>query len=505
MNAGPIHDGIEAVSCSCTPVAFSGVWDVESIDVADISAITECFNTSCSNESNGVLSSQSLVCIGTVNTLITYQANLTFTVSSEGCVKVNVSIVPGRVYSHATDSPLSLSFLRTNYYLVENNSFAVVTNHKGVIVGQIQSDMIQIEYSNLSNVSSVSISVAPCILFDKSMGVSGDYDVFDVGILQSDGKTVYPLGLTEIFNFTTNENLKMCFSEVNLTDVSTSLILIKRDLAFETASANSHAEESIVLTSGILFCIGALLVFVFNIFIPFNMAVLSVGAQSFCFLLVRSIYFFLLYNRDIVIGGLLDFALVEIPTFIYIGIFLEIILVAYWLFFRSDEVASSMLLLEVVSALVINWSTFAAIIIILDETQSPSKLEKYCNCQISDPVVESKTAEIIRITYKSVVLGIAIIVTFVTIIYGGKHVMSRNKTVYYEVVFLSVGLLCDCVAFLIYYIVNTPSAYFLLALWFTELLPIIAVNGMVSSTYILYWIDKGKGSYDWKRNQARSF
>ena len=505
MNAAPIHDGIQAVSCSCNSISFSGVWDVEAVDNTSTSLIPECFNTSCIDETSGVLASQSLVCIGTEIPLVTYQANLSFTVASEGCVRVSLSVVPGRVYSLLTDSPLSLSFLKTNYFLVGNNSFAVVTNVNGVTVGQIQSDMIHIEYLKISNLSTVSISVSPCILYDETMGEKDDYDVFDVGILLSDEKTIHPLGLKNTYNLTANENMKMCFSAVNLTDVNTSLILIKRDLDFETASANTHAEESIVLTSGILFCIGAFTVLVFNCFIPFNLAVLSVGVQSFCLLLIRCIYFFLLYNGDLIIGGLLDFALVEIPTFIYIGIFFEIILVAYWLFFKSDEVSSTILMLEVIFALLINWAVFAVIIIILDATQSSTSLNRTCNCQFSAPVVESNTAKIIRIIYKSIILAIAIIVTFVTIIYGRKHVKSRNQTVFYEVVGLSLGLLFDCVAFLVYYIVNTPSAYFLIALWFTELLPIIVVNGMVASTYILYWMNKGKVSVEERKQQARSY
>ena len=183
MNAAPIQDGIQAVSCSCNPASFSGVWDVEEVDATSISLIPECFNTSCHDEVGGVLASQSLVCIGTDITLVTYQANLSFTVSSEVCVNVNVFVVPGHVYSHATYSPLSISFLRTNYFLVGNNSYAVVTNVHGITVGQIQSDMIRIEYLNILNESTVSISVTPCILFDETIRERDDYDIFDVGIL----------------------------------------------------------------------------------------------------------------------------------------------------------------------------------------------------------------------------------------------------------------------------------------------------------------------------------
>ena len=136
MNAAPIHSGIHAVSCSCSPISFSGVWNVTAVGSVDTSLITDCLNKSCTDESSGELASKSLVCIGPEITLLTYQANLTFNVTSEGCVNVNVSVVPGRVYSHTALSPLSLSFLKTNYYLMGTNSFAVVTNKHGVTVGE---------------------------------------------------------------------------------------------------------------------------------------------------------------------------------------------------------------------------------------------------------------------------------------------------------------------------------------------------------------------------------
>ena len=168
--------------------------------------------------------------------------------------------------------------------------------------------------------------------------------------------------------------------------------------------------------------------------------------------------------------------------------------VAYWLFFHSDDVPKKTLLVEVTVTMLINWGVFAAIIIILDNSNSSTNLSKYCNCQLSDPVVVNDTAKKIRIIVKSVILAIAVIVTFVTMVYGTKYVMGRNRDVFYEVIVLSLGLLSDFVAFLVYYIIDTPSAYFLIVLWFTELLPILFANGTVASTYMLYWIGKVKGN-----------
>jgi hypothetical protein len=496
MNSAPIRDGIEAVSCACNSMIFDGAWDVIGVTSnVNTSESVECFGDSCSNVSSGVLASQSLVCYGTWSPLVTYQANLTLRVSSgEGCVDVNVLVVPGRVFSYFANSPLSLSFLKTNYNLMGNNSFAVVTNEKNVTVGQIQSDMIRVEYEEMTSGVDVGVSVVACLLFDSSMGEGGEYDVFDIGILEEDGVTIRPAGLKNTVNMTAYGNLRICMSEMELTEQVTSMILIKRDGDddYESARANTKAEEGIVLGSGVLFCVGAGMVFVFHCFIPFNLAVCTVGIQSFVLLSFRGVYFIFLVYGEIGVGGLLDFALIEAPTFVYIGIFLEIILVAYWLFFRSDVVSTSVLAMEVVFAMLVNWSIFAAIILILSNSNTSPSLSRPCNCQLSEAAEENRTAELIRIIYKSVVVGISMCVTFVTVVFGKKHVESRNREVFYEVVGLSVGLLLDCVGFLIYYYLNTPTAYFLVVLWFTELLPIVLVNGTVASTYIGYWIGRVK-------------
>ena len=95
---------------------------------------------------------------------------------------------------------------------------------------------------------------------------------------------------------------------------------------------------------------------------------------------------------------------------------------------------------------------------------------------------------IIRLVYKSFVFVVAVCVFLLTAVFGKKLVKERNSKVYYQVVGLSLGLLLDCVAFLIYYAVNKPTAYFSVVLWFTELLPICLVNGMVAERTLRFWV-----------------
>jgi hypothetical protein len=71
----------------------------------------------------------------------------------------------------------------------------------------------------------------------------------------------------------------------------------------------------------------------FQCFTSFNLPVFVIGIQSICLLAFWGIYFCLLGTGEIPIHGLLDFALSEIPTFIYIGIFLQIVIPSYNFFF----------------------------------------------------------------------------------------------------------------------------------------------------------------------------
>ena len=488
-NTATIRDGISAVSCACNPISFNGTWGVTGLDVTKNLSTAECYDLQCANVSSGELAAQSYVCFGTTLSLEMYQASLTFVNSEMSCVTLNVSTAPGRVYSQAATPPRSLSFLQTNYQLMGNDTFAVVTNTKGVTVGQIQSDMITVQISNFEYSAGVeNVTMRPCVLYDSSIQQSRRYSVWDLGILQSDGRTIHPLGLANYSNVTQSQMI--CFEEVSLFNSKISFILIHRSADYESVTAYTSAEKDILLTSGSLFTFGTAVVLFFHIFIPFNVPVFAAGMQSAVLLLFRSIYFFLLSFGDIKVGGTLDFALIEIPTFIYIGIFLQLILVAHWLFFQSDNTSSVTLVGMITFALLVNWIIFAAIMIALGVSDSSPIATKSCDCQISDPVIENNVSQIIRIVYKSFILTLALCVTFITIVFGKKHVKSRNRDVYYEVVGLSVGLLFDSIAFLVYYSVDEATAYFVIVLWFTELLPICLVNGWVAKAHVKFWVQE---------------
>ena len=407
--------------------------------------------------------------------------SLLFTLLEETCVNVSVYSTPGRVFSHATARPLALSFLQTNYDLARSNTFAVVTNGKDVTVGQIQSSMVRVEVQNLTGSDTMHLKMSLCMLFDPTMGVRGIYDVFDLGILVN-VDTIRPMGTEAIKNVTTFGELTICFTNVTLLNLSTSFILIERASDFENLNAYTSGERDIVLTSGSLFCFGVCVVLVFHCLWSLLFPVIVLGAESVCLLLFRGVYFLLLGTGSIPIGGLLDFSLIEIPTFIFVGLFLQIILVAYRFFF-NHSLSKKMLALLIGVSLTVNWMIFAALMIAIDLSDTPPVTEKTCDCQITLSVQQSDAAQIIRIVYKSFVLIIAFCVLTITFVFRTEVAKAGGlQGLYTQVAVLSLALLLDCVAFVVYYAVNIPSAYFVIVLWFTELLPICMMNGVLTWT-----------------------
>jgi hypothetical protein len=404
---------------------------------------------------------------------------------SQSCVSLSLYVVSGHAYSQASQSPIALSFLQTNYDLIAGNPYAIVVNRKGVVVGQILSGMIQVRLDRFSSGEDFTLLVSPCILLDVSMG-DPDWNpsyVYDLGVLNDDG-TVTVLGMEAISNVTFSHdllsNVMICFGNVTVSGMTSSVILISRAENYEEMNAYTSQEHAIVMTSGALFCFGAVIVIGCHLYTTFNIPVAVIGVQSMCLLAFRGIYFFLLGSGDITVGGLLDFALIEIPTFIYIGIFLQIILPSYRFFYQVDMSTSTMEIM-IVAFLLLNWIVFAAVMIAISFSTPDVVETKSCNCQISDPIPQNQAAEIIRIVYKSVVVVIAMIVVAVTLFFRTQAAKAGGiMPIYYQIVCLSLGLFFDCVAFVTYYAVNTPSAYFLIVLWFTELLPICTMNLVVT-------------------------
>ncbi len=526
MTTSAMIEGVYAVSCDCKAIAFNGSWsstqDPETFEnelspqsvngkKEKENVISDCYIQTC-DEVTASLAAQSLLCESNYALqLFSSSSSSSFLIRS-GCVTVQVFVTPDQIYSKAIPSPLSLSFLKTNYDFAHGNPSAVVVNaNNGIIIGQIVSNVITIKYTS-EETDLVEISL--CVMRDQHVPSFDQYDTVDLGILISkeSDRNIEEVGYQvgdhfsvfvplNVIGIPTKNNSHLgsrgwCFDPFVLNTNQTDLVMIERRNDYEQLSVFTEGERVIILSSGYLFCFGVVLVVFFQSFVSFNLAIFSLAIQSVCLLAIRGIYFFLLGYELIPVGSLLDFALIEIPSFIYIGIFLQIIIVAYWLFYRFEEVSNTAISLAVTFALGINWLCFAAILLVLATTETTVEISKSCNCRLSEGVRENMTSMYIRILYKSVVVLIALCVGFVTVVLGRKHVLKRNRSVYFQVFGLTLGLLGDCAVFLVYYIRNTPESYILAILWFTELAPICIVNILIGWNEFRFSMDQFLSRYE---------
>jgi hypothetical protein len=409
---------------------------------------------------------------------------------SSVCVRIYLFVTPGRLYTGYLQPPVSMSFVLSKYSFAENNPFASnVTNSRGIPIGQIESDVLQIEVSPERNATNFLEPTTICLYNSSKNQKSAEYTFADLGVWRDD-KTFHPLNAKRELDVPSDLVGYVCFT-VELNETNTTLVLIERVDDYESVNLMTHAEYSVLITTGVLFSVGAVVVVLFHVALPFNIAIILVGVQSVLLFLVRGIYFFLLAQDVIPAGSLLDFALIEIPTFFYIGIFLEIIIVVYCIVFPTESLTTLRTSVYVALALLLNWIAFAAIMIAISVGQNSLTETKSCNCRISQPTEQTDRAEIVRLVYKSIVLAFAVVVACVTIFMGyRKPSIRKNRLVFFQMISLSLGLVMDCVAFLIYYQLNRPNADFVIVLWFTELLPIGTLNVLIGWSESRYFIAK---------------
>ena len=407
--------------------------------------------------------------------------------SSSSCVRINLYVVPGRVYTGFFKPPIAMSFVPPVSYFAGNNSFAGnVTNSKGIPIGQIASDVLVISL-NFTEEPPLNLTTI-CILDSSDIPDQPKYPISDIGVWR--GSSFQPLGVSNFTHDPWSSEDFYCYL-IKLNETNTTIVLIERMEDYESVDVFTPSEKDVLITTGSFFCIGGVLVILFHIALPFNLATLFVGLQSLAMFLFRGIYFLLLSAEVIPAGTLLDFALIEIPTFFYIGIFLQVIIVLYCLMFKTETFSTVRTSIYVAIALLFNWMMFAGIMIAISLGQNDIVVTKTCNCRITQPVQSSNNAQIIRIVYKSVVLAFAVLVACTTVIAGyRKKYIRKNRLVYFQLVSLSTGLVLDCVAFLIYYQLNKPNPDFAIVLWFTELVPICMLNVMIGWSESRYNIER---------------
>mmetsp|Transcript_14897 Transcript_14897/g.23312 ORF Transcript_14897/g.23312 Transcript_14897/m.23312 type:complete len:322 (+) Transcript_14897:160-1125(+) len=265
---------------------------------------------------------------------------------------------------------------------------------------------------------------------------------------------------------------------------------IARVKDYEDERILTTAERAIVFTTAALYSIGILILIFFFTGVPLNSLTgamktnYMIGIQCFILYVFRAVYFYLL-GTYVVPGeeeDVTDYILIEIPTFLYLGMFILIVLSFLFVYLRGyrDMVLSENVFWGCFLACqILIWLSFAAVVVALATLDQGGEETRSCSGRLTDETVgETDDARVIRIAYKSAIVVISLVVVIMMAILT--VTIQQKGTVFLQVLFASFGLLLNSVAFIVYYAIDEPSTYFAIVLWVTELVPTLVMCLIVS-------------------------
>ena len=476
-------DTLDFMSCECDSLEFNGSWalspDEDEVYVPPNSLTEEkADESSCGpnqmNCSSFITDIATLsVCENDVTRIVSSLTNIFFdhSVNQLPCVTVRVSVENPQALEKTNS--IALSFVEIQ---IVTNSYATVINKHDQFVGQVMSSTIIVSISNL--IKSVELAQI-CIREDPSLNQNDPhYTVYDLGKRRDDGFFV-PLNLPAMPEIDSLENREICFPSLNITteDPVCEVAVILREKDYENVQQLTHAEKSLFFTSGALYSFGCLFVFLITVSLR-TLNIFVILLQFFLLLLVRGIYFFLLAFEVMPTSDhtLLDYALVEVPSFLYIGVFAQILItIGFVSHYDLSKVPREKVWIVILSLLLLVWVSFAVVLVVMSHSSTTGKVSCTCNCRLCTNSSPGDSARIIRIVYKSIVVALAL-----GVVVGFKwleHRFFHSTQLWYTLLKgISFCLFLNSVAFLIYYAVDDPSPYFSISLWFTELVPVCVLS-----------------------------
>ena len=405
----------------------------------------------------------------------------------------SLSITAAGVFSEPFEDQVAMTFVDPASAHV-NNTYSVVRNANGVIIGQIDSDVITVNCTFPPSSIGVGGEIPEynldiCLYPDDTIPVNPEYSVNDLGTREGEGRFV-AMGVEGV---DLHGDGSVCFVGVRMSVSQADFVLVRRVADYAGVKEYTSAEVWLVYSSGALYGVGCVLIFAMWAIVPLSLSFSMICAQGFLLTAFRSVYFFVLASGVLQSGGLLDYILVEIPTFFYLGIFFQILLMSYFTIHTKESKA--MVWGYIVAAILLAWLTFAAVIIAMSLVPIDGVTYRDCECRIVGSSTPSNDAQIIRIVYKSVILVVSLLVVISVVFFGRHLLLGQTRRLFFQIFLFSFCLFLNCLAFVIYYAIDQPSAYFLIALWVTELVPVVGLVFLLA--YPELWV--------WKNTFTRSF
>eukprot|EP01097_Dermamoeba_algensis_P000562 TRINITY_DN1193_c0_g7_i1.p1 TRINITY_DN1193_c0_g7~~TRINITY_DN1193_c0_g7_i1.p1 ORF type:complete len:714 (+),score=184.07 TRINITY_DN1193_c0_g7_i1:581-2722(+) len=399
------------------------------------------------------------------------------TVKSSGCAQISVSLLPLGKYSHGVQTDrFSTSFVSRNIRHIPGDFISVI-NQNGINIGKIIADGVMIE----SNGKLENVQI--CIKIKESTSII--FDTFDFG-KETSNNLVEPFYQSQLFN-TSNEEL--CgYINIQPKSALTLFPIIRVKNADQVSSDISTTEKA--LSYLIACCFMTEMIFSMILFarqfISKQMMKVIQPFILFAVSTIRSVYFFMVAGGSFISDeGVTEYILIELPTFLYISITIFIALsFKFALRNQSLQLSSFFLIYGILNFII--YSVFIVLVILFHvKSNSSSSLLFSCGGRLIEYVNEDNSAiRTIRISYRIVMTVITFLSSISLFIIGfqlAKLQIGRVRKLFILSMILGVSLCCNSVAFLIYFIIDKPSSWFVLALLFTELVPWIYITLQLST------------------------
>ena len=381
--------------------------------------------------------------------------------------------------------------------LNSSNTYLVVRNAVGMIVGQLVSDVITVEsvfpeeaYGSGTDEGGAelfpSFTMRICVVRNANISVDAIYTVSDLAVRY--GSDFYPLGVRPL---KPDSNRNVCFLKVPISVPSIDIALVSRLEDYEDIEDLTDPEQIILIVTGCLYAAGAVVIVFLFLIVTRTLSFTLLCIQTFLLFLTRSVYFLMVAFRILSSGGLIDYTLVEVPTFFYLGAFLQISILCYFSVrypaVTMEEKGRSGVWRYIFASIVCVWISFAAVVIAISNVTIAAIETRQCECRVSSSTPPGSAAMVIRIVYKSVILLISLLVVTAVVSWKGKLMAGGGGELFYQIFGFTACLFLNCLSFVIYYIIDDPSPYFAVTLWFTELIPVLCLLCLLALPEIRIW------------------
>jgi len=458
------------------------------------SGSTQEQDRACFEQDSSASTGRGRFCPFTQNTIVSPPFTLESTNSSLAanviykCIDVQLKKIASQTFDVPQVVPVTIAFKRRQDIPFVPGSYEVVYNEQQALVGSVIGDGLTLRFDKDSEKDELSQFLLCQVLPLSITPNTNKYPVYDFGqVSQISGVVdVRPLHLD--VNFTaSSSNQQLCALIVLPHQREVTYVPIVR-------LANDQKVAGVTLTAGekaCLYSVASLFVvailiwsYIFadtakqkaiNWTIPFSV----VWVCSLWIFLQRAIYIYLVAadvlnqpNTD----QLADYFMMDFPMCVYLIANFQIGLSFIFLYFKPGEDAKRFWIIFFSGSFLIIMLFIGVLLAYRYNVLDTPGLTGPPLCPIYHDTTD--TARTIRLIYQSIILAVALCVGTCEAVTGSSvyRKISDIKDSYRVLIIAlvaSAGIICDSIAFLVYYIVDDPHPYFSIVLIFTEIMPLM--------------------------------